>query len=123
MMRAIVDHVAALAKALEITLPVIARIVVEVRCSEDDVGLSHLRRLLKVGPPGRPAMTIAPSVTSGIEPASIRQTTRSDAMRSAASLADAGGTLEAHAPTDLRPVAGIKTPHLRSDRHRHTRLR
>ena len=42
------DHVAALAEALEITQPVIARVVIEVRCSQD-ARLAH-------EPPGRRTM-------------------------------------------------------------------
>jgi hypothetical protein len=63
MVRTIVDHVAALAEALEITQPVIARVVIEVRCSQDDTGLPQLRCFFEIGPPGRPAAAIAPGVT------------------------------------------------------------
>jgi hypothetical protein len=48
MVRTIVDHVAALAEALEITQPIIARVVIEVRCSQD-ARLAH-------EPPGRRTM-------------------------------------------------------------------
>jgi hypothetical protein len=75
--------------------------MIKVRCSQDDPRFPHLRRLVEVGPPGRPAMTIAPSVTSAIEPASIRQTANSDAVRPPASLANTGGALEAYPPADL----------------------
>jgi hypothetical protein len=101
MVRTIVDHVAALAEALEITQPVIARVMIEVRRRQYDAGSPHLRHLLEVGPPGWPAAAIAPGVSRGIEPTSIRQTANGDAMRPTAPLANAGCALEAHAPTDL----------------------
>jgi hypothetical protein len=43
-------------------------------------------------------------------------------MRPATSLANAGGTLEPHPLANLRPIARIKPPHFRPDRHRHPRL-
>src|SRR6516164_5363411 len=92
--------------------------MIEVRRGQDDAGLPHLRRFLEIGPAGGPTATIAPSVTSGIKPPSVWQTANRRAMGPAAPLAHAGGALEPHAATDLRPVAGIKPPHLRFDRHR-----
>jgi hypothetical protein len=101
MVRAIVDQMAALAEALEIAQSVIARVMIEVRRRQDNVSAPHLRRFLEIGPPGRPAAAIAPGMTGGIKPTSISQTANSDAMRPAAALANAGGTLEAHAAADL----------------------
>jgi hypothetical protein len=101
MVRAIVDQMAALAQALEIAQPVIARVMIEVRRRQDDAGAPHLRRLIEVGPPGGPAAAIAPGMSDGIEPTSIRQTPNSDAVRPPAPLANAGSALEAHAPADL----------------------
>jgi hypothetical protein len=75
--------------------------VIEMRCSQDDPRFPHLRCFFEIGPPGRAATAIAPSVTSSIEPASVRQTANDHAMRPTASLANAGGALEPHAPTDL----------------------
>ncbi len=71
MVRPIMDHVAALAQALEITQPVIARIVIEVRRGQDDAGFPHLHRFHKIGPPGRPASAITPGVLSGVEPTPV----------------------------------------------------
>jgi hypothetical protein len=45
MVRAIVDHVAALAQALQIAPPVVTRVVVEVRRSQDHAGVPDLRGL------------------------------------------------------------------------------
>jgi hypothetical protein len=54
MVRTIVDNVATLAQALEITQAVIAWVMIEVRCSQDDAGLPRLRRFLEIRPPGGP---------------------------------------------------------------------
>ena len=51
MVRAIVDQMAALAQAPEIAQPVIARVMIEMRCRQDDAGRPHLRRLIEIGPP------------------------------------------------------------------------
>src|SRR5215472_8159001 len=119
MVRAIVDHVAALAQALDISQPVIARVMVEMRRRQDDASSPHPRSLLKIGPSRRPAAAVAPGVTRGIEPASVGQTVNRLAVGPSASLANTVGALETYAATDLRPVAGIKSPHLRLDRHRY----
>src|SRR5690242_12481705 len=101
MVRTIVDHVAALTEAFKIAPPVIARVMIEVGRCQDDAGSLHPRHLLQIGPPGWPATAIAPGVSRGIEPTSIRQTANGDAMRPTAPLANAGSALEAHAPADL----------------------
>ena len=114
----VANHVAALAKALQIAPPIIARVVIQMRCRQYDAGLSHLRRVLdEIRPPRRPAVAIAPSMTGGIEPTPIRQTPNYHSMRPAASLTNPGGALETDSPADLRPVAGIDLPHLSLDRH------
>jgi hypothetical protein len=71
--RAIVNHVTALAQALEIALPVVARIVIEMCSGEDHAGLSLLCRLHEVGPAGGPAAAIAPTMTGSIKPTTIGQ--------------------------------------------------
>jgi hypothetical protein len=67
MVRVIVHQVAALAQALKIAPPVIARVMIEMRRGQNQAGSPHLRRLLEIGPPCRPAPTVAPGVTSGVD--------------------------------------------------------
>src|SRR6516162_2747278 len=119
MVRPIVDEVAALAQALEIAKPVITRIMIEVRRSQEDTGLPYPCSLLEVGPPRRSAASIAPGVPSGVEPTSVRQTANCRAVWPPAPLANAVGALEPHAATDLWPVDWIVPSHLRLDRHPH----
>src|SRR5690348_2705739 len=91
----VVNHVTALAEALEIAPPVIARVVIEVRRRQYDPGSSHLRGLLEIRPPRRPTAPIAPSMTGGIKPAPIGQTPNCHSMRSAASLTNSSGARSA----------------------------
>ena len=108
MVRAIVDHVAALAQAL--APPVVTRVVVEVGCSQNDAGVPDLGGFDEIGPARRPPPVIAPGVLHGIEPAPVRQTANCYAVPPVASLTDTGGALEPHPPADLRPIARIKFP-------------
>ena len=119
MVRAVVDHVTALAQAPEVAQPVVARVIIEVRRREHDAGVADLRRFDEIGPTRGPTSAVTPGVTGGIEPAAVGQTANGHAMRPTASLAHAGGALEPHPPADLRPIARIKLPHLRPDRHRY----
>jgi hypothetical protein len=50
MVRAIMDHMAALAEAFQVALTVIARIMIEMRRRQDDAGLAELYRFLDVRP-------------------------------------------------------------------------
>ena len=116
MVRSIMDHVAALAETFQVALPVVARIMIEMRRRQDDAGLSERHRLLDIRPSRWPAPTITPRVARGVEPATIGQATDSLTMRPAASLADTTGALEAHASADLRPVDRVEPAQLTLDR-------
>ena len=50
MVRAIMDHMAALAEAFQVALTVVARIMIEMRRRQDDAGLAEPHRLLDVRP-------------------------------------------------------------------------
>jgi hypothetical protein len=101
MVRTIVDNVATLAQALEITQAVIGWVMIEVRCSQDDAGSPHLRRLFEIRPARRPASPIAPGMTRAVEPPSVGQTANSHSMRPPASLANSCGPLEPHTTANL----------------------
>ena len=110
------DHVAALAETLQVALPVVARIMIEMRRRQDDAGLSERHRILDIRPSYWPAPTITPRVARGVEPTTIGQATDSLTMRPTASLADATSALEAHASADLRPVDRVEPAQLTLDR-------
>jgi hypothetical protein len=70
-MRSIMDHVAALAEALEIGRIAVRRVMVEMRCREDDARDAHP---IEVGAPRRwalVAMPVAPAGLVMIEPAAV----------------------------------------------------
>ena len=108
MMRPIVNEMAALTQASQVFQPIVAWIVIEVGGGQDYARLPHPGCFLDIGPTGGATAAVAPGLTSGIEPASVRQNADDLAMRSATALANAAGTLEAHMPAELRPVDGIE---------------
>src|SRR3954469_22220721 len=91
--------------------------MIKVGGGQDYAGQPHPGCLLDIGPASGATTAITPSLTSGIEPASVRQNADDLAMRPAASLANAAGTLEPHMPAQLRPVDRIEPAHLSPDRH------
>jgi hypothetical protein len=117
MVGAIVDQVAALTEAAEVTEAVVGRIVIEVRGGEHDARRPQPHHLLEVGPAGEAAALVAPGGSLGIEPSPVRQAPHGGAVRPAAALAHAMGALEADAPTELAPVRGVETAELSPDRH------
>ena len=62
MVRMIMDHVAALTEAFQVALPVVARIMIEMRRRQDDAGLPERHRLLDIRPSRWPAPAAAPGV-------------------------------------------------------------
>jgi len=118
MVRAIVDQVAALAKATQISWAVIAGIVIEVGRREHNAGSPDPCCFLNIRPSGRLTSIAAPNVPLDIEPATIRQTTHRLPMWPTAILANATPPLEPHPPADLRPVNWVRPTHFSSDRHR-----
>jgi hypothetical protein len=96
MVRAIVDHVAALAQALEVTQPVVARVMIEMGRGQHDASVPDLGGFDEIGPARRPAAAVAPGVYRGIKPKPVGQTAHGHPMRPATSLASAGGALEPH---------------------------
>lgn len=117
MMRTIVDQVAALTKTAQISRAIIARIMIEVSCSEHDTGLPDAGRFLDVRPCRGLSAITPPGMALDIEPSTIRKTAHDLSVRSPAILADAARSLKAHLPADLRPVDRVKPSHLSSDRH------
>jgi len=119
MMRAIVDQMAALAKALEVAQPIVAGVMIEMCCGQNDAGLPHMHGLLDVRPSRRASTAALPGAASRVEPPAVRQASNSFAVRPATSFADAAGALEADASTELWPVDWIVPSQLRFDRHGH----
>ncbi len=114
MVRAIVDHVVALAQALQIAQPIIARVMIKMGSGQNYASVADLRGFNEIGPTRRPPAAIAPGATGRIKPAPVGQTSDFDPMRPAAGLADAGSALEPHLLADLPPIRRIKPAHLRA---------
>src|SRR5271156_1022337 len=100
MVGTIVDDVTPLAKAPEVTLPVVAWVMIEMGCRRDDPGLAHRHGFLDVRPGAPPATMIAPRALPGVEPPAVRQAANGLTVRPAAAFADAASALEAHPAAD-----------------------
>src|SRR5512132_4397953 len=103
----VVDHVASLTKTKQVAQPVVGRIMIEVRSGKHDQGRSQANHLFQVGPPSNAPTSIAPCLPCLIVLSPVRQAAHSGAMRPAAPLAHAAGTLEAHPPAELTPMSRI----------------
>src|SRR4051794_28169651 len=95
--------------------------MIKVGGGQDYARLPHPGRVLDIGPASGATTAITPGLTSGIEPAPVRQNADDLAMRPAAALASAAGTLEPHMPAQLWPVDRIEPAHLSPDRHHRLR--
>ena len=105
MMRTVVDQVAALTKTAQVAQSIVGRIMSKVRSGEHDMRCPHVRDLLQVRPTSNAPATIAPRLPCLIVPSPVWQAAYSGAMRSAAALAYAAGSLEANAPAELIPMS------------------
>jgi len=123
MVRMIMDHVAALTQAFQVALPVVARIMIEMRRRQDDAGPPEGHRLLDIRPSCWPAPAAAPGVAHRVEPTAIGQAADGLSVRPAAPLADTSGALETHASADLRPVDRVEPAQFTIDRQRSPRVR
>jgi hypothetical protein len=94
-----------------------ARIVIEMRGGQHDARCPLPHHLLQVGPAGGATTPVAPRLPRRIVPSPIRQAAHSGAVRPAAALAHAVGTLEADASTEFAPMRRIEVAKLPSDRH------
>ena len=109
MVRAVVEHVAALAKTAQVAQPVVGRIMIEVGGGEHDAGRPQPRYVFQVGPSGDATAPVPPGGLCRIEPPSVRQAAHDGTMWPAAALAPAAGTLEANAAAEVAPMCGIQT--------------
>ena len=118
MLLTVVKHMATLAKGLQISQPVIGGIMVKVAAASTIVVVrtATCRRQLAVQ--GGASTCIAPGPFVFIPPSTIAQMLDLTAMRPAAPLAPAFGSLKPDHCRKLRPVDRIKPFVLGADRHR-----
>jgi hypothetical protein len=114
MMRPIVDQVAALAQASQVSQPIVAWIVIEMGSGENDPGLPYASNFFNVGPARWATAMIAPSPTGSVVPVTVRQAANDFAMRAPTALTHAAGAFESHMPAQLRPVDRVEPAHIRA---------
>jgi len=115
--RAVVQHVAALAKGAQVAPAVVGRVAVQMRGGEHHAGGAEPHRIDQIGPACGPAAPVAPGSHVGVEPAAVGQAAQPGEVRPGAALAAAAGALEAHAGAELAPVRRIERAQLGADRH------
>ena len=116
---AVVQQVTSLAHRphIAVSAAAMARIMVEMRCRQHDLGRPH-RRALGHGRRGNPpAPAVAPSLLRLVPPSSIAQVFHGCAMGSTTDLAAAACTYEPDPVADLPPVDRVVPAQLRLDRH------
>jgi hypothetical protein len=106
-----------LTKAAQVAQPVVGRIMIKVRSGKHDMRCPHPDDLLQVRPTSDAPASVAPRLPCLIVPSPVWQAVHSDAMRPAAALAQASGSLEANPPAELTPMSRIQAAQLSSDRH------
>ena len=117
MLRRVVNHMATLTKRSEIARQAVARIVVEMRAGQHDIGRPHRRK-------GEAALDRDPFATAGapaggigIPPATVAEMGNPAHMRSGAMLAACAGSVEPDYVRQLRPVDRVQPAVFGSDRH------
>ena len=113
----VVREMTALAKRLEVLFGGVGRVMVEMRCGQDDLFYSDRGIVDDVRPRGPVPPVVPPIVVEGVVPTSVPELSDPGAMRPATPLAAAAGALEADRPAEARPFGWIKMAQLLADRH------
>src|SRR4051812_43118837 len=119
MLRSVVQHVAPLAERLQVSRPVLGRVVVEVSAGQDHPrGLEWLAQPIwgRETPKGA-ALPVSPHASFVIPPAAISEVTDQAAVGSPAALAAPLGTTKADDGRELGPVDRVEPAMLSTDRH------
>jgi hypothetical protein len=104
----IVEQMAALADALEVPQPVVARVMVKMRSGEYHACGTFGNHRQQIWPSRSLAAAIAPSPLRRIEPSPVGQAADQRCVRPAASLAQATSTLKPHTSAEFPPVGWIE---------------
>jgi hypothetical protein len=116
-LRTVVKHMATLAKGLQISQPVIGGIMVKVRSRQRHPGCANSDVVAHSSAGQSPSASIAPGPFVFVPPSTIAQMLDLTAMRPAAPLAPAFGSLKPDHCRKLRPVDRIKPFVVGADRH------
>jgi len=118
MLGRIVDHVAALAERLQVRRRAVARVMIEVRASQDDVGHPDPRQCEAALHRNPLALVRSPAQRISVPPSSIAEMCDPTKVRPTALLAAPAGTLEPDCARQLLPVDRVEPAIFGSDRHR-----
>ncbi|KAK0331449.1 hypothetical protein LTR94_028872, partial [Friedmanniomyces endolithicus] len=114
----VVEDVAPLAERGEIGGAAVARVMIEVRAGENDIGRSHQVKGEAGGNLDLPAAPGAPGACLDVPPAAVTQMRDTPLVRSAALFAASPCPPETDMIRDLRPVDRVKPAVFGADRHR-----
>jgi hypothetical protein len=112
-----VREMTALAKRLEVLFGGVGRVMVKMRCSQDDLLQSDRGIVHDVRPGGLVSPVVTPIVVSGVVPTPVTELSDPQSMRSTTPLAAAARTLKPDRPAEARPFGWIQRTQLLVDRH------
>jgi len=118
MLGRVVDHVAALAERFQVRWRTVARVMIEMRAGQDDVGHPNLRQCEAALHRNPFALVRSPARRIGVPPASIAEMCDPPKVRPTALLAAPAGTLEPDRARQLLPVDRVEPAIFGADRHR-----
>ena len=118
MLLAVMEKMAALTKRSQIARAVVGRIVIDVRCRQNHLGLLEPPQIVTIiEPSDHPALPVPPELMLGIEPAAITEMADDLAMGPGASLASPFGVLKPNDRRELLPVDRIEASEVAPNRH------
>ena len=119
----VVQHVAALAKALEVARVIVRRVMVKMRGRQHDPGRPLCKQIGRAGAGTAPSPAGAPAPRLRIQPTPVGQAGHRLPVRSPARLAAPASPAEPDGPAQLGPVDRVEPAQLRADRHQRAHIR
>ena len=107
----------ALAKRLKVLCRGVGRVMVKMRCSQDDLFQSNRGIVHDVRPRGLVPPVVTPIIVYGVVPTPVIELSDPESMRSTTPLAAAACTLEPDRPAETGPFGWIQRTQLLADRH------
>ena len=114
----IVEHMAALAQCGEIARQVMARVMIEMRAGEHDIGRTDAEHVEPFANRDPSTTVRTPIAGIGIPPSPVAEMRDEAQMRPRTSLAARTGTIETDRSRQLLPIDRVKPAVLGADRHR-----
>ena len=114
----IVEHMAALAQCGEIARQIMARVMIEMRAGEHDIGRTDAEHVEPFTNRDPSTTVRTPIAGIGIPPSPVAEMRDEAEMRPRTSLAARTGTIETDRSRQLLPIDRVKPAVLGADRHR-----